>query len=79
MQHEISGLPRERERETPRAARGGLKNRSLPSSLTCRGAPPIPVIVAAVVLVDGLNGVSLGLIEPSQLAGPLPRLPGPTS
>lgn len=44
-----------------------------------QGAPPIPDIVAAVALVDGLNGVSLGLIEPSQLAGPLPRLPGPTS
>ena len=40
-----------------------------------QGALPIPGIVAAVALVDGLNGVSLGVIEPSQLAGPLPRLP----
>ncbi len=41
-----------------------------------QGALPIPGIVAAVALVDGLNGVSLGVIEPSQFAGPLPRLPG---
>ena len=41
-----------------------------------QGALPIPGIVAAVALVDGLNGVSLGVIEPSQIAGPLPRLPG---
>lgn len=39
------------------------------------GALPISGIVAAVALVDGLNGVSLGVIESSQLVGPLPGLP----
>ncbi|MGH2884505.1 MAG: hypothetical protein ACRDPA_17710 [Solirubrobacteraceae bacterium] len=41
-----------------------------------QGALPIAGIVAAVALVDGLNGVSLGVIEPRQLMGSLPRLPG---
>ena len=41
-----------------------------------QGALPIRGIVAAVALVDGLNGVNLSVIEPSQLTGPLPRLLG---
>lgn len=38
------------------------------------GALPIAGLVAAVGLVDGLNGVSLFVIEPAMSMGPLPRL-----
>ena len=38
------------------------------------GALPIAGLVAAVALVDGLNGVSLFVIEPAMSMGPLPRL-----
>lgn len=40
-----------------------------------QGALPIPGLVAAVALVDGVNGVSLVVIEPSRSTGSLPRLP----
>ena len=38
------------------------------------GALPIAGLVAAVALVDGLNGVSLFVIEPAMSMGPLPQL-----
>ena len=40
-----------------------------------QGAVPIPGLVVAAFLVDGMDGVSLGVIEPGRLTGPLPRLP----
>jgi hypothetical protein len=40
------------------------------------GAAPIPGVAAAVALVDGLNGVSLVVLEPDQIERPLPSLPG---
>lgn len=40
-----------------------------------QGALPIPGVVAAVAIDDTLNGVSVAVIEPSRLAGPLPTLP----
>ena len=40
-----------------------------------QGALPIAGIVAAVAVDDTLDGVSLAVIEPRRLAGPLPTLP----
>ena len=42
-----------------------------------QGASPIVGLVAAALLVDGMDGVSLAVIEPGRLTGPLPQLPEP--
>ena len=39
-----------------------------------QGALPIPDLAAAVATVDGVNGVSLMMIEPDRSIGPLPRI-----